>query len=314
MSATNTKPTGPTPLPKLSNDEIAGRLDDVANLLEDQGANQYRVQAWRGGAASIRRLERPMGDLLREEGLEGLDRLPAIGPALARALGELAETGRLGTLERLHGESDPFALLASVPGIGDTLAERIHDALGIESLEELERAAHDERLARVPGLGAKRLAGIRDALATRLRARRRHPNSETLPTVAELLDVDREYRERAAAGALPTIAPRRFNPTGERWLPILHTTRGEQHYTALFSNTATAHRVGRTHDWVVIYVDGSDGERQCTVVTELKGPLVHRRVVRDREIECVTYYHLAAREAAHPPLANALQSRRRSRV
>src|SRR5450759_488488 len=141
MSATNTKPTGPTPLPKLSNDEIAGRLDDVANLLEDQGANQYRVQAWRA--------------------------------ALARALGELAETGRLGTLERLHGESDPFALLASVPGIGDTLAERIHDALGIESLEELERAAHDERLARVPGLGAKRLAGIRDALATRLRARRR---------------------------------------------------------------------------------------------------------------------------------------------
>lgn len=314
MSATNTKPTGPTPLPKLSNDEIAGRLDDVANLLEDQGANQYRVQAWRGGAASIRRLERPMGDLLREEGLEGLDRLPAIGPALARALGELAETGRLGTLERLHGESDPFALLASVPGIGDTLAERIHDALGIESLEELERAAHDERLARVPGLGAKRLAGIRDALATRLRARRRHPNSETLPTVAELLDVDREYRERAAAGALPTIAPRRFNPTGERWLPILHTTRGEQHYTALFSNTATAHRVGRTHDWVVIYVDGSDGERQCTVVTELKGPLVHRRVVRGRESECVTYYHLAGREAAHPPRANALQSRRRSRV
>jgi len=284
---------------RLTNAEIAARLDEVASLLEDQGANQYRVQAWRGGAATIRQLDEPVSDLLQREGLEGLDRLPGIGSALARAVRELAESERLSTLERLRGESDPVALLASVPGIGHTLAERIHDALGIESLEELEMAAHDERLAAVPGFGAKRLAGIQDALASRLRARRQRREADAIPTVTELLDVDREYRERAAAGDLPTIAPRRFNPTGDRWLPILHTARGPRQYTALFSNTAAAHRFGRTRDWVVLYFDGRDGERQCTVVTAFKGPLAHHRVVRGREAECITHYRLGTARAAH---------------
>lgn len=287
MTATNTRQAT---APPLSNAEIAVRLDDVANLLEEQGANQYRVQAWRGGAATVQNLARPVRDVLRDDGLEGLDRLPGIGSALARAVRELADTGRLSTLERLHGESDPVALLASVPGIGHTFAERIRDQLGIESLEELELAAHDGRLALIDGMGTKRLAGVRDALATRLRTRRPRAALETLPVVAELLDVDREYRERGAAGELPTIAPRRFNPLGERWLPILHTTRGERHYTALFSNTPTAHRLGRTHDWVVIYFDGRDAERQHTVVTERRGPLAGRRVVRGRESECLVHY------------------------
>ena len=120
----------------------------------------------------------------------------------------------------------------------------------------------------------------------------------TTPTVAELLDVDREYRERAAEHDLPTIAPRRFHPGGDRWLPVMHVTRGTRHYTALFSNTAMAHRVGRTHDWVVLYYGDVDGERQCTVVTAHHGPLVGRRVVRGREAECITHYHLNAPRAA----------------
>jgi DNA polymerase (family 10) len=276
----------------LSNAGIADRLDDVANILEEQAANQYRVQAWRTGASTIRHHSRPVADVLREEGLEGLDRLAGIGPALARAVRELAETGRLATLERLRGESDPVALLASVPGIGAKLAERIHDELRIETLEQLEVAANDGKLEKVAGMGAKRVRGIQDALATRLR-RRRH-DAEPLPPVSELLDVDREYREGDAAGSLPRIAPRRFNPGRERWLPVLHTTRGGRQYTALFSNTATAHRLGRTHDWVVVYLDGRDGDHQCTVVTQLNGPLAGRRVVRGREGECAEHHGIAA--------------------
>lgn len=282
----------------LSNVEIAERLGEVATLIEEQGANQYRVQAWRTGAATIRALDRPVADLLDAEGVEGLDRLPGIGSALARAIGELARTGRLATLERLRGESDPIALLASVPGVGPTLARRVHDELGVDSLEALELAAHDGRLSTVEGFGAKRMDGIVDALATRLKSRRRAAAAPAVstspdPSVDELLDVDREYRERASAGDLPTIAPRRFNPSGERWLPVLHTTRGARQYTALFSNTALAHRTGRTHDWVVLYFDGKDGERQCTVVTAVKGPLAKHRVVRGRERECITHYQLS---------------------
>lgn len=98
-----------------------------------------------------------------------------------------------------------------------------------------------------------------------------------------LLDVDREYREKAEDEALPTIAPRRFNPEGESWLPILHTERGPWRFTALFSNTARAHELGRTDDWVVLYYERDGHEDQATVVTERQGELAGRRVVRGRE-------------------------------
>ena len=123
-----------------SNETVAGTLSAVADLLEDQGANEFRVRAWREAAAAVRALGRPAGDVLRDDGLEGLDAIPGIGQAIARAIRELVETGRLGMYERLLGESDPLALIASVPGVGRKLAERVHVALGIESLEALERA------------------------------------------------------------------------------------------------------------------------------------------------------------------------------
>jgi putative hydrolase len=95
-------------------------------------------------------------------------------------------------------------------------------------------------------------------------------------------------------GRLPRLAPSRFNPTHAAWLPVLHTARGARHYTALFSNTATAHRLGRTDDWVVLYVDDGRGERQCTVVTQHGGPLDGKRVVRGREAECRAFYEQQA--------------------
>jgi putative hydrolase len=114
-----------------------------------------------------------------------------------------------------------------------------------------------------------------------------------------LLDVDREYRAKAAADRLPRIAPKRFNPQGEAWLPVLHTQRGKHDYTALFSNTARAHELGTTHDWVVIYRDDADGAGQWTVVTAWFGALQGQRVVRGREAECEAHY-LAAGDGGEP--------------
>ena len=142
-------------------------------------------------------------------------------------------------------------------------------------------------------LEEKRLAAIRDSLARRLarvRAERSPAEAETQPPVAELLDVDREYRRRAADGSLRTIAPRRFNPRHDAWLPILHTLRGGRDYTALFSNTQRAHELGRTQDWVVLYVDGTAGERRYTVVTAPRGIMKGRRIVRGCEAECLQHY------------------------
>jgi hypothetical protein len=120
------------------------------------------------------------------------------------------------------------------------------------------------------------------------------PVAAAAPPVSELLDVDREYREKVAAGALPLIAPRRFNPTGEAWLPVLHTRRGARRYSALFSNTARAHRTGKTRDWVVLYCDDGRGEQQYTVITATRGPWLGRRVVAGRETESVPAIGAAA--------------------
>jgi len=106
------------------------------------------------------------------------------------------------------------------------------------------------------------------------------------PSVEELLDVDREYRQKAAAGELPLTAPQRFNPTGDRWLPVLHTRRGSRRYTALYSNTERARRLGRLRDWVVLYVRDDAGERQYTVVTSTHGVMRGHRVVAGHEREC----------------------------
>ena len=267
---------------------VAGQLDEVGQLLASQGAGRFRVRAYRRAAEVVRRLQQPVAKILEEQGLEGLKALPGIGESTARAIRDVIAHGRMAMLERLRGESDPVKILASVPGIGRGLADRLHHDLGIDSLEDLEAAAHDGRLERLVSIGPKRLAGIRDSLACRL-ARVQSPVAALQigpPSVAEILDVDREYRQKAATGQLVKIAPRRFNPAHRAWLPILHTERGLRHYTALFSNTARAHTLGRTDDWVVIYWDvNGHGERQCTVITAERGPFTGRRIVRGRESE-----------------------------
>ena len=106
-------------------------------------------------------------------------------------------------LDRLRGEADAIALLSTVPGFGRVLAERLHDELGLETLADLEAAAHDGRLETLAAFGAKRLAGIRDTLAERLGRIRLPAKTGTTATSRELLDVDREYREKAAAGRAP---------------------------------------------------------------------------------------------------------------
>jgi hypothetical protein len=281
---------------ELLNARCADRLREAADLLQAQGANPFRISAYRKAADTVLDLPEELTGIVERDGLPGLEALPSIGRGIASALLEMTRTGRWMQLDRLRGSADPVQLLTAVPGLGHRLAERIHEELHVDTLEGLELAAHDGRLESVPGVGPRRAAAIRANLQSMLSRSRPHRAAAGCRTVAEpsvqmLLEVDREYRERAAAGTLPTIAPRRFNPSGEAWLPVLHTTRDGWHFTALYSNTAQAHQLDRTRDWVVLYCyDDEHTERQHTVVSETHGPLVGRRVVRGRETECRGYY------------------------
>jgi hypothetical protein len=280
------------PIPD-ANRTVADRLSEAADLLEKQAANRFRVNAYRSAADTLANLRQSVAEIAESRGVEGLTELPGVGRGIAAAILEMVRRGRWSFLDRLRGSLDPVEVFQSIPGVGPKLARQIHDALDVDTLEALEMAAHDGRLERVEGIGPARAAMVRSSLESMLgplRGRRRSAGHEQ-PAVETILDVDREYREKAAAGSLRTIAPRRFNPEGESWLPVLHTERGRWVFTALFSNTARAHELGRTHDWVVIYhYDDDHLEGQHTAVTERHGLLAERRVVRGREAECRDHY------------------------
>jgi hypothetical protein len=286
--------------PHAENQDLAQRLREAADLLEAQQANPYRVAAYRRAADTLVGLGEDVRSVFEQHGLDGLDALPGIGRGIASALGEMLATGRWAQLERLRGTVDPAQLFRTVPGVGPQLADRLHEHLNVDTLEALEVAAHDGRLSTVPGVGRRRAAAIRDALTAMLDRSRRRPPARvpaTAPSAAAapaepdvrlLLQADARYRREAAQGTLPTIAPRRFNPEGKAWLPVLHATLDGWHLTALFSNTARAHELGRVRDWVVVYFHhDTQPEGQRTVVTETRGPLAGLRVVRGREAECL---------------------------
>jgi putative hydrolase len=270
------------------NQKAAGLFREFAALLRTQHGNPFRINAYNRAAATLESLDRDTREILRLEGADGLTQLPTIGSGLASSIEEIARTGRLSQLDRLRGSADPAELFRSVPGVGKVLSQRLFDTLHVDTLEELEQAAHDGRLASVPGVGARRVEAIKAGIASLLnRGPRTQRVNRAAPGVDLLLDVDAEYRDKASRNKLPKLAPKRFNPEHEAWLPVLHTEREPWHFSALYSNTALAHELGRTDDWVVIYFyDDDHREGQCTVVTEVQGEQRGRRVVRGREAEC----------------------------
>lgn len=282
--------------PGSENELIASRLDEVAQLLAEQGANPFRVGAYRNAAQSLRALRQPVEQILKEEGPDGLMQVPGVGRSIAAAIARFQRSGKIPLLEQLRGEHAPGRVFTTVAGVGPKLAALIHEELGLDSLAELQAAAWDGRLAALPGMGAKRVQAIREALAGRYaQAERQSPRDDAIarveePPVSELLEIDRSYRHLVEQDRLPRIAPRRFNPQGEAWLPIMHTQRGDRHYTAMFSNTARAHEFGKTHDWVVIFRDDDADDGQWTVITSAFGKLQGKRIVRGREAECAEYY------------------------
>ena len=296
MATASSEPAAHIRQGRLSRAQIAERLDEYAALLEAQEADRFRVRAYRRGADAVRQLAEEPGEILRKSGLKGLTDLPGIGASIARAIDEMSETGRWLQLERLRGDTEPEKLFTVLPGIGAKTARLLHDRLHVDTLEGLEIAAHDGRLESISGIGARRAAAIRAALAHLLARRQRISRAEhEEPAVSLLLEIDREYRERANAGQLQRIAPRRFNPENRAWLPIMHAERDGWAFTALFSNTALAHELDRTGDWVVLYFHKDGGsEHQRTVVTETHGPLKGQRVVRGREAESERHNRRAA--------------------
>ncbi len=310
-----------------NNVQIAGLLEQIAELLADRGDNLYRVRAYENAARTVRKAKRSLAQQVRDEGGPSLKALPGVGEGLARLISNYVMTGSCPRLERLLATVSIETQMQLIPGIGPVLSARIADVLHVPTLEALEVAARTGRLQTVHGFGPQRVKMVRDALPAlldRSAAQHRQPHAQhnlqqetsvaqpmrstdEHPSIKLLLALDADYRRQAEAGELRQIAPRRFNPTWQAWLPVMRVDREGWSFVVLYSNTAQAHRLDKTHDWVVIYVrpagenEADEGStsvatRQYTVVTKMDGTLAGQRVVRGREREMQRYDERAAAE------------------
>lgn len=150
----------------VHNADIAAVFDEIADLLDLEGANPFRIRAYRNAARTLRDLNREVSAMM-EQG-EDLTALPGIGKDLAGKIREVLATGTAAMLEE-HRKQMPPALTAllKVPGLGPKRVKTLYRDLGLTTLEALEQAAREGRLRALPGFGAKTEARILEALAAR---------------------------------------------------------------------------------------------------------------------------------------------------
>jgi DNA polymerase (family 10) len=149
----------------MTNAAIAAVFDHVADLLEYQGGNVFRVRAYRNAARTINTMVESLASV-RADPDRRLTDIDGIGADLAGKIATLLDTGRLPLLDDLEREVPQVAFeLMRVPGLGPKKVKALIDALGIDSLDALEAACRDERVAGVKGFGAKTQAAILDNIA-----------------------------------------------------------------------------------------------------------------------------------------------------
>jgi len=194
----------------VKNTEIATVFDNIADLLELKGENRFKIRAYARAAETIRHLPEEM-ELLHEEGKDFRD-IAGIGDAIAAKSVELITTGRLRFFEELKASLPGGIInLMDIPGIGPKTAYKLATELGVGTVDQLEAAIRDGRVAALERMGDKTAANILRAIEAFRRKDRRIPLGEALPVVEEVLGA-----LQAVPGVLnltPAGSLRRFKET-----------------------------------------------------------------------------------------------------
>ena len=147
----------------LHNEDIATVFDEIADLLEIEGDNPFRIRAYRNGARTLRELGRDVRALL-DQGAD-LTRLAGIGKNLAAKIHEIIDTGHCSTLDKLRKQLPAdLTQLLKLPGLGPKRVHALYHELDIHTHEQLERAARDGLIRQLPGFGEKTEARVLEAI------------------------------------------------------------------------------------------------------------------------------------------------------
>jgi DNA polymerase (family 10) len=194
----------------MKNSDVARVFQDIADLLELKGENVFKIRAYQKAARAIDYYPRELEAMI-EEG-ENLQSIPGVGEAIAKKATELITTGKLGYYEDLKAES-PHGItnLLDIPGIGPKTANKLSSELGISSVDELEQAIKDGRVAKIIRLGEKTADNILHQIQALRRKDQRIPIGEALPIVEEITAALRNIT--GVKNLTPAGSLRRFQET-----------------------------------------------------------------------------------------------------
>ncbi len=188
----------------VHNVEVARAFEEIADLLELQGANPFRVRAYRNAALTVGNRALDLAAAVRSG--RALPKMPGIGADLAGKIADIARTGTTALLERLRAKAPPgMTALLHVPGLGPRRAQALSRELGIDSVEALERAAASGAIRGLPGFGEKSEAALLEAAREQLPKQRRFPRELAAAQAEKLLEALRAapgVRAALAAGSL----------------------------------------------------------------------------------------------------------------
>ncbi|HJX40181.1 MAG TPA: DNA polymerase/3'-5' exonuclease PolX [Anaerolineales bacterium] len=223
----------------MNNSEVAEVFDNIADFLEIKGEQIYRVLAYRRGAEAIRNLGRDINKVWQDEQLQDI---PGVGKAISEKIAELLSSGQLEYYERLQAEI-PVGLLQvlKVGDVGPKKAARFWKELGIESIQQLEKAARAGQLRQLSGMGEKSEARILESIES-LKRRKidRIPIGQALPAAQLLVDFLRELPEVTAAEAAGSLRRQR-ETVGD--LDLLVAATDKEAVMAAFAEMPSVHRV-----------------------------------------------------------------------
>jgi len=187
----------------IHNADIAARFEEIADLLEIQGENPFRIRAYRNGARTLSDLTLDMAELLERD--KGIPHLPGIGKDLAAKIKEIVDTGTCAKLEELR-KAVPAGVpaLLKVPGLGPKRVKLLMAALDIRSPAQLQRAAREGLVREIPGFGELTERHIREALEAQLGQVKRLTLAHASQYAEALVDYLRqlpEVKQAVAAGS-----------------------------------------------------------------------------------------------------------------
>lgn len=167
----------------MINQQISRIFNEIADLLEIKGENQFRIRAYRKAAQNIESLSKDVAQLAENE----LTGIPGIGKDLAGKIREFISTGAVKTHRELREEiPESLIMLLSIPGLGPKTAKLLHDKLNISSMDSLERLAHEHKLSGLPGIKDKTEKNILKGIEMIRRGKERQPIGKVLPLADEI--------------------------------------------------------------------------------------------------------------------------------